>query len=132
MSILAEAPAGGVVEELGGESRPLVLTQGAIERFEEQHKMGIYLMLDLVMQNAARSNHIRDIVALALVGGGMSDLQADTLIRSQPPQENIALRVVANNVLLAAFIAPDAEKKSVEDGSSSETQPPKATTAQAE
>lgn len=123
MGITGEAPKGGVLMELGGETRPFLLTQGQIERFEKQHSKGIYKLLREVMAGDALSIHCRDVAALGLVGAGMSDLSADKLVSEQPSQENVRIRDIALQVLLASFVDPEGEKKSVEDGTSSETMP---------
>lgn len=129
MPITASAPAGGTIEQLGGESRPLVLRNGEIERFERQHGIGIFAMLDqLLGKGEPQARHCRDLVALGLVGGGLNDKTADKIVDDLPPSENHRVRSMAQDLLLAAFIPPDLDKKKV-DGSagSSEASVPKAT-----
>ena len=73
MPITADAPLGGTLEQLGGESRPLILRNGEIERFERQHGLGIFAMLDqLLGKGEPQARHCRDLVALGLVGGGLT------------------------------------------------------------
>lgn len=131
MSILAQAPIGGITADLGGETRPLNLLQGGIERFERQHKHGIYRLFLEVSSGTALSYHCRDVVALGLVGGGMTDKQADDLMQTLRSQDIIQIQSITIELLRAAFVDMEAEKKSVVDGSSNETTPSTSTTAKA-
>lgn len=120
MAIAMEPPFGGIVAELGGQSRPLLLRNAEIERFETQHDLGIFAMLDRLFGQGAnpQARHVRDLVALGLVGAGMNDRAADGLISSLPPSENHRLRQIASDLVLIAFIPEKPEKKSVSAGSS--------------
>lgn len=112
MPITAEAPQGGTIEQLGGESRPLVLRQGEIERFEAQHDVSIFDMLKkLLGEGDIQSRYCRDLVALGLVGGGLMDRTADALVADLPPYENHRVRSMAQDLVAAAFIPPDGKKK---------------------
>lgn len=131
MPITAEAPAGGTIQQLGGESRPLILRNGEIERFERQHDLGIFTMLDqLIGKGDPQARHCRDLVALGLVGGGLNDKSADKLVDDMPPNENHLIRAMAQDLLFAAFVPSADRKKKADDlvGSSVSTDP-KATTA---
>lgn len=103
---MAIAGSGAYEEELGGIRRRLVLRNGEIERFEGQHDFGIFALWDQLSGRgrAPQARHVRDLVALALVGGGMSDRAADDLIASLPPSENFRLRDIAWRALGVAFI----------------------------
>jgi hypothetical protein len=129
MAITAQAPLGGVSWELGGETRSFLLRQGEIERFERQHKLGIFALFNQVMAHEALSIHVRDIVALGLVGAGMTDKSADALIGGLPAHENMGLQVLATQILMAAFVDPAEVKKNAEDGSLSDPTSPTATSA---
>lgn len=112
----------GLVERIGAVDRRLNLRNGEIERFEAQYApFGIFdLWARFVGQVEAEPQvrHCRDIVALALVGGGMSDQAADDLIAAQPPGENMRLRQIAARVLFAAFAPVDpGDAKKNADGS---------------
>jgi hypothetical protein len=114
-------------EILGGKRRPVVLTNAEIERFEVQHApYGIFDLWNALFERGPEPQvrHVRDLVALALVGGGMADRQADDLVADLPPGENLALREIARRILGVAFIPAvlDGEKKN-EAGSPSETAP---------
>lgn len=127
MPITADAPTGGTIEQLGGESRPLVLRNGEIERFERQHGLGVFELLDqLIGKGSPQARHCRDIVALGLVGGGLADKTADKLVDDLPPHENHRIRAMAQDVIFAAFVPPDDGKKKAADlaGSSEATDPP--------
>jgi len=128
MPITAEAPAGGIIEQLGGESRPLILRNGEIERFERQHGLGIFAMLDqLLGKGEPQARHCRDLVALGLVGGGLLDKTADKIIDDLPPSENHRIRAMAQDLVLAAFIPADLKKKADDLAGSSSKTAPKAT-----
>lgn len=119
MAIAADPPRGGIIAELGGKSRPLILRNAEIERFEDQHQVGMFTMLDRLFgrAEAAQVRHIRDLVALGLVGGGLPDRAADDIVSAMPPSANHQLRQVASDLLLIAFLPDNPQKKSGEDGS---------------
>lgn len=123
MPITAKAPAGGIVEQLGGESRPLILRQGEIERFEEQHNLGIFEFLEQVHSGHPQSRHCRDALALALVGGGVADRTADKIVAELPVYENMRVRAMVLDLLVRAFLPPEDGKKKADDkaGSSVKT-----------
>lgn len=112
---MAIAGTGAYEEEIGGLSRRLLLRNGEIERFEIQLDLGIFGLWDQLFGRGAapQARHVRDLVALALVGGGMSDRAADELIASLPPSENLRLRGIAARVLGVTFIPAvlDEDKK---------------------
>ena len=120
MPITAEAPAGGTLEQLGGESRPLILRNGEIERFERQHGLGIFAMLDqLLGKGEPQARHCRDLVALGLVGGGLNDKTADKLVDDLPPSDNHRIRAMAQDLVFAAFLSPEDNKKKAGDSAGS-------------
>lgn len=131
MAITAKAPDGGIVAELGGKSRPLLLRNGEIERFEAQHApLGIfqflYQLLGQVDQVTQRreyptATHCRDIVALGLVGGGLTDMEADAVVGGLTPRDLIQVRTVARDLVMAAFAPKEDKKKDGKAGSSSKT-----------
>lgn len=103
-------------ELVGGTSRPLVLTNAEIERFEVQHApFGIFDLWSRFFDDGpeAQARHVRDLIALALIGGGMSDRAADDLVAALPPSENMKLRETARRVLGIAFMPAllDGQKK---------------------
>ena len=129
MPITADAPAGGTMEQLGGESRPLILRNGEIERFERQHGLGIFAVLDqLLGKGDPQARHCRDLLALGLVGGGLNDKSADKIIDELPPNENHHIRAMAQDLLLAAFIPPDKSKKKADDLAGSSVKTPRKST----
>jgi hypothetical protein len=94
-------------EEIGGKSRRLILRNGEIERFEVQYApFGIFGLWDQLFGRGAapQVRHVRDLVALGLVGGGMGDAQADALVASLPPSENPRLRAIAQRLLGVTFL----------------------------
>lgn len=123
MAIAAAPPKGGIVAEIGGRSRPLLLRNAEIERFEAQHDLGIFAMLDRLLgrDEKPQARHIRDLVALGLVGAGMPDRAADDIVSDLGPGHNLALRQIAHDLILVAFLPDKPQKKSGEDGSPEQT-----------
>ena len=118
MSILATA---AQMEEIGGQRRKLLITNREIERFEMQHG-GIFDFWDQLFghQPGLKAVHVRDLVALALVGGGMADAAAESAIAAMGPDHNPRLRQIAQRALGLAYF-PEAlvadVKKNYPDGS---------------
>lgn len=108
MGIALEAPRGGLVEELAGAPRVLILRNAEIERFEDRHG-GIFALWDGFFGRGAKptARAVRDLVALGLVGGGLKDAEADRLIASMGPGENLRLFAIASGLIGVAFL-PDA------------------------
>lgn len=105
MSILKTAP--DLQEEIGGETRRLKLRNSEIDRFEEQYApFGVFGLWGQLLGGGSEPQvrHVRDIVALGLVGAGMPDKDADRLISDLPPSENIALRAIARRLLSVTFL----------------------------
>ncbi|MBN8189282.1 gene transfer agent family protein [Salipiger thiooxidans] len=129
------AQTGAYEEEVGGKSRRLLLRNREIERFEAQYDVGIFELWDQLFGRGGRApqaRHVRDLVALALVGGGMSDRAAEDLVADLPPSENMRLRQIAQRVLGVAFIpAVLGEDKKKADGSGADASAPPATTVPA-
>jgi len=107
MGVLTEAPRGGLAEELAGTVRPLLLRNGEIERFEDAH-CGIFEVWDGFMGRGKKPGavQVRDLIALALVGGGMAEDDAGVLVNGLGPGENLRLYELAQGVLGIAFL-PD-------------------------
>lgn len=108
MAVSKSAP--GWEEEIGGQPRRLLLRNGELERFELQYApFGIFELFDQLFGRgpAPQVRHVRDLIALGLVGGGMTDRAADDLVSSLPPSENVALRGIAQRLLGVTFL-PDA------------------------
>jgi hypothetical protein len=105
MSIASTSP--GLEEVIGGQSRRLLLRNGEIERFEIQYApFGIFALWEQLFGRGDQPQvrHVRDLIALGLVGGGMKDLAADELVKSLPPSENLALRQIAQRLLGVTFL----------------------------
>lgn len=108
-------------EEIGGRPRRLLITNREIERFEA-HNGGIFDFWDQLFGHASglKATHVRDLVALALVGGGMPDAEAERAVAEMGPDRNPDLRAIAQRALgLAWFpqaLTATGEKKSL-DGS---------------
>lgn len=126
MGISVDAPRGGIAHKVGDATYPMVLRNAEIERFEDKHQ-GVFGFFEGIMGQtiSATSNEVRDLVALGLVGGGMTDREADLLVSSLGPDWNMQLLGLARALIGVAFM-PD----SVEGGGDPEDEagdPPKKT-----
>lgn len=126
MGVLSvSAPVGGIVAKIGGASYPAVLRNSEIEKFEEHYDLGIFAVAEVLLGRGSdgrtiQARHIRDIVALGLIGGGMSQNSADVLLAEQPPYANVDILAAARDLVVAAFAIPkkDAAKKKPRAGGS--------------
>ena len=108
MAITAEAPRGAILETLGGAERVLMLRLGEIERWEDKHG-GVYDLADKLLGAAKpkpRSREMLDLVALGLVGGGMTDADADAIVESMGVADTLRAFQIARD-LLAVALYPD-------------------------
>lgn len=106
MSIMATA---AYREDLGGQPRILRLGNTEIERFEQLPATpGIYDVWQQLLgaMPGLRASHVRDLVALALVGGGCPDRVAEDIVADLGPDQNLRLRNIAQRVVGLAFF-PD-------------------------
>lgn len=116
MSIL---PTAAYREDLGGQSRILKLGNPEIQRFEKlPGEPGIFDMWKQLMGDmpGLKATQVRDLVALALVGGGCPDRQAEDIVSEMGPDQNMRLRSIAQRVLGLTFwpdlLTTSTEKKS--------------------
>ena len=118
MAVAATPPIGGIIAKIGDKSLPLVLRNSEIERFEKQHGIGIFAVLDQMIGRSEQplAHHVRDLVALGLIGAGLPDRSADDVVSALGPSHNIALRQVAHDLILIAFLPEKPQKKSKEAG----------------
>jgi len=110
MSIVAEAPRGGVVEEIDGITHTFLLRNREIERFEDKHR-GIFELWEGFFERGQKptSTEVRDLLALALVGGGEKDREADAIIQNAGPDCLMRFYAIAQAVLGVAFMPDVAE-----------------------
>ncbi|MGZ9812641.1 hypothetical protein ACXN5S_19425 [Pseudoroseicyclus sp. H15] len=104
---MAVASSARFEEEIGGQLRPLLLRNGEIERFEAQYApLGLYELFDGLrgQGRAPQVRHVRDLLALGLIGGGMSDRLADALIAGLGPEHDLALRGTALRLLYFTLV----------------------------
>ena len=108
MAITAVAPRGGVTEIIGDASYVFLLRNREIEIFEDLHR-GIFDVWDGFFGRSAKptSKEVKDLIALALVGGGKKDDEADLIVESAGPGELLNFYAIAQAVLGVAFM-PDA------------------------
>ena len=111
MSVIDGAPRGGVKASIGGKDYVFLLTMGAIERYEDAHTEGIYPF----MQNEGVTyTKARDLLTLALVGGGMTEERAKEVSDSWTPAVLIEILTTAMLVLSAAMVPGDADEIELE------------------
>ena len=108
MAITAKAPRGGIVEEIDGVSYTFLLRSREIERYEDLHR-GIFDVWDGFFGRGQKptSSEVKDIVALALVGGGKTDTDADRIVEKATPADLFRFYEIAQAALGVAFM-PDA------------------------
>ena len=125
MAITAKAPRGGIVEEIDGVSYTFLLRSREIERYEDLHR-GIFDVWDGFFGRGQKptSSEVKDIVALALVGGGKTDTDADRIVEKATPADLFRFYEIAQAALGVA-IMPDAfdeaelkKKEQQQDGDS--------------
>lgn len=125
MAITAKAPRGGIVEEIDGVSYTFLLRSREIERYEDLHR-GIFDVWDGFFGRGQKptSSEVKDIVALALVGGGKTDTDADRIVEKATPADLFRFYEIAQAALGVAFM-PDAfdeaelkKKEQQQDGDS--------------
>ena len=109
--ITAVAPRGGIVEELDGATHVLLLRNREIERFEDLHR-GIFETWDGFFGRGTKptSKEVRDLIALALVGGGKKDMEADALVNEASPADLFRYYQIAQAVLGVAFMPDSIEE----------------------
>lgn len=124
MAITAEAPRGGVVEYIGNASYTFVLRNREIERFEDKHR-GIFDLWEGFFERGKKptSTEVRDLLALALVGGGLKDAEADKVLADCSPSDLMRLYAIAQATIGIAFM-PDAFDEA--SGSKKKTDQPQA------
>ena len=107
MTITAEAPRGGVVDQIDGVTYTLILRNREIERFEDKHR-GIFELWDGFFDRGQKpsSREVKDLIALALVGGGLTDAKADRIVEKAGPQNLMTFYGLAQSILGVAFM-PD-------------------------
>lgn len=107
MTITAESPRGGVVETIDGVSCVLLLRCKEIERFEDKHR-GVFELWDGFFGRGQKptSTEVKDLLALALVGGGKTDAEADRLVEAGGAASLLAHYALAQAALGVAFM-PD-------------------------
>lgn len=123
MTITAQAPRGGVVEYIDSTSYTFMLRNREIERFEDQHR-GIFELWDGFFGTSKKpsSREVRDLLALALVGGGKKDHEADKIIGDCTPADLMRLYSIAQAVLGVAFMPDVADSASKKNNSPDQSQ----------
>ena len=108
MAITADALRGGVVDDIGGATYTFLLSNCEIQRFEDKHK-AIFEIWDGFFDHSKKSTskEVKDLIALALVGGGMKDPDADRLVESSGPANLMRYYQIVQAVPAVAFM-PDA------------------------
>ena len=117
MAITAEAPRGGVVDQIDGVTYTMILRNREIERFEDKHR-GIFELWNGFYDDGEKpsSREVRDLVALSLVGGGLSDIKADKIVEDAGPEALLKFYQLAQSIVGVAFMPdifdePEVKKK---------------------
>ncbi|MCY4129024.1 MAG: GTA-gp10 family protein [Gammaproteobacteria bacterium] len=113
MGELVKDPGPGACSaQLGGQSRVLKIRLAEIERFEDRHARGFYDFFDGLRGESFRPTvgQIRDLIALALVGGGMKDEEADAVMREEGPEKMIPHLHIAESIMMATLIPKKEER----------------------
>ena len=117
MAITAEAPRGGVVDQIDGVTYTMILRNREIERFEDKHR-GIFELWNGFYDDGKKpsSREVRDLVALSLVGGGLSDIKADKSVEDAGPEALLKFYQLAQSIVGVAFMPdifdePEVKKK---------------------
>tara|TARA_R110000744_G_scaffold90512_1_gene175720 strand:+ start:9308 stop:9709 length:402 start_codon:yes stop_codon:yes gene_type:complete len=127
MTITAESPRGGVVEYIDGVSYVLLLRCKEIERFEDKHR-GVFDLWDGFFGGGKKptSTEVHDILALALVGGGKTDAQADKIVLAGGAESLLHHYQLAQAVLGVAFMPDIGDSKAATVKKKNTTRPPNA------
>lgn len=116
--IEAHSVRGGIVEEIGGASRSLVLRIDEVERFEDMHR-SIYAVRNGMFRggNEPTSKEVRDLIALGLVGGGLKDAEADKIVGEFLTESGLGpLELIAQGLVGVAFAPEVGDKLKKEQG----------------
>jgi hypothetical protein len=107
MGIAIEAPRGGLVENICGETYPMLLRLREIERFEDKYR-GVFDLWEGFFRDGKMpsSSEVRDLIALGLIGAGMKEAAADTVLQRATPEDLQDLYSIARALLGCAFM-PD-------------------------
>ena len=108
MAITGEAPRGAILAEIGGAERVLMLRLAEIERWEDRH-YGIYDLSQRLLSGEPprpKVGELRDLIALGLVGGGMSDKDAEGLASAFAASDLTRIYTWASR-LLGVALYPD-------------------------
>lgn len=111
MSIVNEAPRGGLIETINDRQCVLLLRNGEIERFEDKHR-GIFDVWAGFFEAGKKptSTEVRDLIALGLVGGGMKTWEADKIVDGATPADLLRFYQIAQACLGSAFLPQIAEQ----------------------
>ena len=123
MGKLAETPGpGACTAELGGQSRILKIRLAEIERFEDRHPRGFYAFFDALRGEGGKPTirEVRDLIALALVGGGMDDKEADKVMDDEGPEEMYTHLLIARDIMMATIVPSEEDRKMLEEGEEEE------------
>lgn len=120
MTIVVDAPRGGLTDTLAGELRTFLLRNGEIERFEDKHR-GVFSLWDSFFGRGApaTSSEVKDLLALGLIGAGAKPEEADKIITDLKPEHLLECYQLAQALLGVAFM-PDAAE---DDGADEKKEP---------
>ena len=116
MSALDDPGRGGVAAEIGGTRVTLRLTLGEIERYEDKHERGIYGLFQSCLDDARppRYSEVRDLISLAVVGGGKTPEEAAELMRREGPERMLRHRTLAQELMIATLVPAQEDRDLLE------------------
>ena len=123
MSVVDDPGHGAIKAEIGGVELTLRLRLGEIERWEDKHPRGFYAFFQAMLkmdasEDAPKLREVRDLLALAIVGGGKTEAEAKEVMGREGPEAMIRHRTLAQGLLMATLIPAkeDRDMLGEEDG----------------
>ena len=94
----------------------MILRLAEVERFEDRHR-GIFDVWDGFYGRSVKPTlrEVRDIIALGLVGGGLTDAEADAVLADLGLADALKLYAVAQALVGVAFLPDVAHDEDAED-----------------
>ena len=112
-SILDDAPRGAIKGTVGDREYVFCLTMGAIERWEDKHPSGIYRFLADIGEGKVTLSESKDLLAVGLVGAGMTDKEAKAVVDSWKARDIFDLPPLASR-LINESVFPDLDTDEIE------------------
>ena len=122
-SILDDAPRGATKGTVGGKEYTFRLTMEAIERWEDKHPAGIYRFLADIGEGKVTLSQSKDLLAVGLVGAGLSEKEAKAVIDGWKARDIFDLPPIASRLINEAVFPADSDEIDIEQDDSGKDQP---------